>query len=202
MTPRLVLAILLLLGACATQPDAGAPETAGRVDLSRYSGTWFEIARFPTPFQDGANRRCVDVTASYTPLPDGTLEVVNRCRDAANAGKERIARGIARSASPDNDRLRVSFFWLFFGDYWVIAVDPDYRWAVAGAPGRDALWILSRTPVLPAGAYSVAIAEARRQGFNILRLVATPQRAATEVRSERFERAPRSRELSHEAGRG
>lgn len=194
--------LLMLLAACATTEDATAPPaTVGRVDLSRYAGTWYEVARFPTSFQDGPNRRCEDVTATYTPRPDGTLEVVNRCRDAANGGIEREARGVARSASPGNDRLRVSFFWPFFGDYWVIALDPEYRWAVVGAPGRDYLWILSRTPAMPAGAYSVAIAEARRQGFQTRRLVPTPQRAARMAGATRFERARLPREAIYGAGR-
>jgi len=191
---RRLFAILAIaaLGGCATVfDDRPPPATVGQVDIARYAGTWFEIARFPNSFQDGANRRCEDVTATYAPRPDGMLSVVNRCRDTANGGAERVAEGVARSASPGSDRLRVSFFWPFFGDYWVIGLDPEYRWAVVGAPGRDYLWILSRTPTMSAGAYSAALEAARREGFNVARLVITPQSAAGSGRAERFERLPR-----------
>ncbi len=184
-----LLVLILLQSACATAPVGSPPQTVGQVDLTRYAGQWYEVARFRTAFQDGPDRRCEDVTALYSPRPDGALDVVNRCHDAANGGQERVARGIARSASPGNDRLRVSFFWPFFGDYWVIGLDPEYRWAVVGAPGREYLWILSRTPVLDAGAYSVAVAVARREGFTTARLVPTPQRAPGSASAVPHERA-------------
>jgi len=192
MTRLVVLALAAALAACAPARDdlLPPPATVGQVDLSRYAGTWFEIARFPNSFQDGS-RRCVDVTATYTPRPDGNLGVVNRCRDAANGGVERVAEGFARSASPGSDRLRVTFFWPFFGDYWVIGLDPEYRWAVVAAPSREYLWILSRTPTMSAGAYTVAREIARREGFEVRRLVTTPQSAAPTAGGDRFPRLPR-----------
>jgi apolipoprotein D and lipocalin family protein len=75
-----------------------------------------------------------------------------------------------------NARLRVTFFWPFYGDYWVIGLDPDSRWAVVGSPGRDYLWVLSRTPALPASDYAAAVAAAAAQGFDVARLQPTPQR--------------------------
>jgi apolipoprotein D and lipocalin family protein len=147
----------------------------GPVDLARYAGTWFEAARFPTSFQDGARLRCEDVTATYTPRADGTIGVVNRCRNAVGGGAERVAEGVARSVAPGNDRLRVSFFWPFFGDYWVIGLDPGYRWAAVGAPGRDYLWILSREAAMAPADYDAAVAAARREGFDTARLQRTPQ---------------------------
>ena len=202
MKHRPVLVVLiLLLSACATVPAGSPPATIGEVDLTRFSGQWYEVARFTTPFQDGLDGRCEDVTATYTPRSDGAMDVVSRCRDAANGGQERIARGVARSASPGNDRLRISFQWPVSGDYWVIGLDPDYRWAVVGAPGRDQLRILSRTPVLPAGAYSMAVAMARREGFVTARLVPTPQRATESARALRFERALLPRTMIYGAGR-
>lgn len=186
-----VLALALVAGCAAALDERPPPTTVGQVDLSRYAGTWYEIARFPNSFQDGPGRRCDDATATYTPRPDGTVRVLNRCRDTANGGAERRAEGVARPATPGSDRLRVSFFWPFSGDYWVIGLDPQYRWAVVGAPGRDQLWILSRTPAMPLGAYSVALEIAREEGFRVSRLVTTPQSAAATGRAERFERLPR-----------
>ena len=175
MRRRALLALPLIAAACAAEPGPGAPRTVGQVDLARYAGTWFEAARFPTSFQDGARIRCEAVSATYTLRPDGRVEVVNRCRNALDGGAERVARGVAHSVSEGNDRLRVSFFWPFFGDYWVIGLDADYRWAVVGAPGRDYLWILSRTPRMAAADFEAAVAIARREGFDTARLRPTAQ---------------------------
>ncbi len=175
---RAIIALTLLVAACATAPGPDAPRTVGQVDLQRYAGTWYEVARFPTSFQDSARVRCEDVSATYTLRPDGDVTVVNRCRNALAGGAERVANGVARSASPGNDRLRVSFFWPFFGDYWVIGLDPAYRWAVVGAPGRDYLWILSRTPQMAPAEYDAAVAIARREGFDTARLRRTAQGGA------------------------
>jgi apolipoprotein D and lipocalin family protein len=75
-------------------------------------------------------------------------------------------------------RLRVSFFWPFYGDYWVVGLSPDYRWAVVGSPGRDYLWLLSRTPAMAPGDYDAAVAIARREGFDTSRLRPTVRRGA------------------------
>ncbi len=171
-TATLLLAALLLT-ACATagQPP---PATVATVDLARYAGTWHEVARLPNWFQDSATTRCAGVTATYTPRADGTVGVRNACRNLAEAGKEDVAQGWARASDPSNARLRVTFFWPFFGDYWVIGLDPDYRWAVVGTPGRDYLWILSRTPAMAPGDLAAAMAIAGREGFPLDKLRATP----------------------------
>jgi apolipoprotein D and lipocalin family protein len=166
---------LLALAACTTPPEGPVPATVGSVDIQRYAGTWYEIARYENRFQDGSGRRCEATTATYTPSPDGTVAVVNRCRDDGANGLPRVAEGWARPANAENSKLRVTFFWPFFGDYWVIGLDPDYRWAVVGSPGRDYLWILSRTPVLEQPDYGRALDAARSQGFDVMRLRVTDQ---------------------------
>ncbi len=119
------------------------------------------------------------MTATYRPEGDGSIAVVNRCRDMAAGGREAVAEGTARPVpGSGNARLRVTFFWPFFGDYWVIGLEPAYRWAVVGTPDRENLWVLSRTPAMRAGDYSAALAIARREGFDTARLVPTPQPAA------------------------
>lgn len=170
---RLLLLALLTLGACATTPARPPVATVPQVDLARYAGTWFEIARIPNRFQDSA-RGCTHTTATYTPRPDGSIGVVNRCR--GTDGTARLAEGHA-NVVPDsgNAKLRVSFFWPFYGDYWVIGLDPSYRWAVVGAPGRDYLWVLARRPDLAPGDYAEAIITAAMQGFEVSRLRPTPQ---------------------------
>lgn len=175
-----ILFLAFILTGCAaftpTQPAPGLPVTVSGVDIPRYLGTWYEAARLPVAFQDGPGLRCVDVTAVYSPRPDGTLDVVNTCRNAEAGGAIRSASAIA-SVVPGsgNARLRVAFFWPFHGDYWVIGLDPEYRWAVVGAPSRRVLWVLSRSTSMTETDYARAVDIARGQGFDVARLVWTEQ---------------------------
>ena len=167
------LALLLLLAGCAVpQPDATTPRTVESVDLARYAGLWHEAARFPTAFQDSARLRCEETTAAYALRPDGRVGVVNACVNALAEGRpRREARGVAYSVEGSgNARLRVSFFRPFYGDYGVLGLGPDYRWAVVGAPRRDYLWVLSRNRVMPEAEYAAAVEVARREGFDVGRL--------------------------------
>lgn len=171
------LALLLLLAGCAVpQPDATTPRTVAAVDLGRYAGRWHEAARFPTSFQDSARLRCEETTADYALRPDGRVEVMNACVNALAEGRpRREARGVAYAVEGSNNaRLRVSFFRPFYGDYWVLGLAPDYRWAVVGAPGRDYLWVLSRAPVMAEADYAAAVEVARREGFAVERLQRAP----------------------------
>ena len=150
------------------------------VDLDRYAGDWFEIARLPNRFQ----RECVgDVRATYARRPDGRVDVVNRCRTAEG---ETEARGVARIVDERTfAKLEVRFAptwlsWLpmVWGDYWIIGLAPDYSWAVVGDPGRDYLWILARAPHLDDASTAMAQAAARDNGFDVKRLVPTSQAGA------------------------
>jgi apolipoprotein D and lipocalin family protein len=172
---RALLLALLVMGGCVL-PPRGAPRTVPVVDLARYAGLWHEIARFPNRFQDGSGVYCTDVTAAYAPRPDGRVDVVNRCRNAAAGGAERAVEGQAYVVPGSNGaRLRVSFFWPVYGDYWVLGLSPDYEWALVGDPRRNYLWVLSRTPVMAPGHYAAALAIARREGFDTTRLRPTPR---------------------------
>jgi apolipoprotein D and lipocalin family protein len=170
---RLVASLLslALAAGCATWADGpNAPKTVPRVDLARFAGTWFEIARFP-------NRNCIATTSTYVLRPDGEFAVTNRCLGPNN--RPVVAEGTARPVEGSNNaKLRVSFYWPNRGDYWVLGLDPQYRWAVVGTPGRDELWILSRIPEMAPGDYSEALAIARDQGFSTARLEPTPQPGA------------------------
>lgn len=169
----LVVVMLALQGvlnqarAAASQPPL---QLVPHVDLPRYMGTWYEVARFEHSFQKG----CVGSSATYTLRPDGEVEVVNRCRDDRD-GRLREAKGRAWVVDPaSNAHLKVSFFWPFRGDYCIIDLDADYRYAVIGAPNRNYLWVLARQPELEEGLYREILARAARQGFAVDLLVRRP----------------------------
>lgn len=165
---------LLIVSACTTTSQkAEEPTTVARVDLERYAGTWHEIARFPNWFQ----RDCAgNVTATYTSQPDRTIRVDNRCVDRDGGTKQSV--GTAKPVAGSNgSKLKVSFFWPFTGNYWVLALDEEnYEWALVGTPSRDFLWILARDPSLPDATYDRIVVAAKAKGFDVSRLKKTPQR--------------------------
>jgi apolipoprotein D and lipocalin family protein len=176
MSTFTLAAVSLLSAGCAvssTERRKLPPlETVQQVDLNRYLGTWYEIASFPQSFQKGCNA----TTANYALREDGQIDVVNRCRKGSLEGPEDVARGRARVVDPQtNARLEVSFFRPFWGKYWIIDLEPEYGFAVVGHPGRDYLWILSRSPSLDPGVYGEIVARLQAQGYETDRLVKTAQ---------------------------
>jgi apolipoprotein D and lipocalin family protein len=171
---RLLPALLLVV---VSAVRAGEPlATVGDVDLARYAGRWYEVAKYPNRFQS----QCVsDTTATYRPLDDGAVSVVNRCRTASGVDE---ASGVARRVDGRSDRLEVSFLpaplrWLPFGwgDYWIIELAPDYRYAVVGEPSRRYLWILARSRALSADDRRAIEARLPALGYDPARLVYSPQ---------------------------
>ncbi len=164
-------AVCLILSGCAwgTKPEAPEVTVVPKVDLARYMGKWHEIARYPNRFQKG----CVGSTAEYSLSPDGKIvEVVNRCTEEGPGGKPKSIRGKARVVDPDtNAKLSVTFFRPFSGDYWILALGPDYEYAVVGTPDRKYLWFLARTPAVSDDLYALFIGEASRQGFDTRRIL-------------------------------
>lgn len=174
------LALLLVLLGCAATPPADAPRTVAAVDLPRYLGTWYEIARLPMWAQDNRTVSCENVTATYTARADGRIGVLNRCLNALADDAPRAASGSAYVVEGSSGaKLRVSFFWPFHGDYWVLGLDPDYRWAVVGEPRRRYLWILSRTPQMAPADFGRARQVARDAGYELTPLRMTRQSPAT-----------------------
>lgn len=166
----------------ATMAYAAAQDTSGvlvqpvaDVDLERYSGRWHEVARLPNRFQD----RCAsETTAEYALLANGQVQVVNRCRRAD--GSLMQAEGRARRADRDGpaSRLEVrfaprflSFLPMVWGEYWILDLTEDYSAALVGEPGREYLWLLSRTPTLDAPTRNRLVQVARAQGFPVERLL-------------------------------
>lgn len=176
------LAILVLLTpAMARAAGSGrAPlEAVPSLDLQRYTGTWYEIARLPNRFQTDC---AGNVTAEYTLLENGRLEVVNAC--LKKSGEREEAAGVARLADDDGppSKLKVRFapWWLswlpfVWGDYWVIDLDPEYRHAVVGTPDRKYLWVLSREPQMDEATYEAILARAVERGFDVSRMKRTMQ---------------------------
>jgi apolipoprotein D and lipocalin family protein len=179
-----LLALLVgsMTGGCAktTTERLNLPplQTVSKVDLSRYTGTWFEIASYPQSFQEG----CTGTTATYTLRDDGEIGVVNRCRKGSLSGEEDSAEGRARVVdTTTNAKLEVTFFWPFWGDYWIIDLGANYEYAVVGHPGRDYLWILSRTPTMEDSVYEGILQRLQAKGYPLDRLEKTlqPQAAPT-----------------------
>ena len=168
----------LSLQGCASSgalPDAGPLTSIEELDLDRYLGTWYEIARYPHRFERGL----VGVTATYSRNDDGTIRVLNAGREDTLDGERDEAVGKAWIPDPAHPaRLKVRFFWPFTGSYWVIALDPDYRWAIVGEPGRRYLWILSRTPALPDATIADLLARIRAHGYDPTPLEFVEQRPA------------------------
>ena len=164
-------AVLAGAGAVAlSRRKPAAPlRTVTHVDLDRYLGRWYEIARLPTRFEAGLTH----VTADYRRNPDGSVQVINRGR---RHGTLKTATGRATVTDPaTNAQLEVSFFWPIKGDYWILELDPDYQWALIGVPTRDYLWVLSRQPRLNPEVIRNLMARARLDGFAVEKLIFTRQ---------------------------
>lgn len=144
-------------------------QTVQRVDVERYMGKWYEIASFPQSFQKG----CSCTVAEYSLNEDGTVKVDNSCNVA---GKKKQSIGKAKVVDKQsNAKLKVTFFWPFWGKYWIIDLADDYSYAVVGHPNRKYLWILSRTPQMDKQQYDGIVARTKAKGFDVTKLNVTEQ---------------------------
>jgi len=179
---RPVLGALLLAalswGAVSARAEPAALQPIARLDVPRYLGAWYEIAKFPNWFQ----RKCAQQTqAQYRLHSAGQIEVLNSCRRAD--GTVIQAQGLARQiGAADSPRLQVRFApaWLSFlpvvwGDYWVIDLDDSYQLAAVSEPRRAYLWILSRTPQPDPQRYQALLERLQARGFDLSALERTPQ---------------------------
>jgi len=142
-------------------------EVVPKVELKKYLGKWYEIAHLPARFQEG----CSDTTATYTLSKDGTISVLNECR---KNGKAKQAKGKAKVVDKNSGaKLKVTFFWPFYGDYWIINLGKDYDYAVVGTPNRKYLWILSRTPQMDGKLFSQLKDYVKSKGFDVENLIIT-----------------------------
>ncbi|WP_087500013.1 lipocalin family protein [Pseudomonas sp. SID14000] len=172
-TTLLLSCMTLALLGCAGNDHPATPRTQ-QVDLQRYQGTWYELARLPMFFQ----RNCVQSEAHYGLREDGRLDVTNRCQE--KDGRWSQAKGIAEAQQPGStDKLWVRFDnWfsrlapgLAKGEYWVLYHDQDYRVALVGHPNREYLWLLSRTPAVTDQLREQLLMIAREQGYDTSKLI-------------------------------
>ena len=167
---RLVPLALALLAtpSCHDEPLEVAPD----LDIQRFQGNWYEIAKLPRATQSD----CAATTASYMRLSDSELVMVNSCHLGSVDGPLRTVSARARIEDPSAPAKLAVDFGGFFGAYWVIEVGAHYEYAVVGHPTRDYLWIVSRTPTLPAGVLSGILERAHAKKFDVNRLQFTVQK--------------------------
>lgn len=157
-------------GSAMAQPLPREPVKS--VDLQRYLGTWYEQGRYEQSFQRG----CEAVTAQYSLSPDGSIRVLNSCRQDGVNGTLRTAEAKARVVDGSrNAKLKVTFFWPFEGDYWVLDHAPDYSWSIVGEGSGQYLWLLTRARTLSPARYKALAQRAARFGYDLAPLRRTKQ---------------------------
>ena len=162
----IMLVLTLPLSGCFFEDGFTKALPAQKIELSKYLGSWYEIARIPNWFE----KELVGVTATYSLKENGEIKVLNQGYKNILDGEKKVAEG--RAWVPDKDqpgRLKVSFFWLVAADYIVLEIGPNYEFALVGS-GKDYLWVLSRTPQLDESNYQSLIAKAAQLGYDTSRL--------------------------------
>ena len=169
MQITIIIAVAAVLGIGAiTLANAGSPglpplQTVAKVDVTRYLGRWYEIARLPNRFQKG----CAGSTADYTLREDGEIRVINSCRNEQDGSLDQVTGRAWIVDTASNAKLKVTFFWPFRGDYWIIELGKEYEYAVVGTPNRKYLWVLSRTASMDDSLYAAILQRAGQQGYDI-----------------------------------
>lgn len=175
-----VAAVALALGVATSSPPV---QSVGKLDMQRYAGTWYELARVPNKLE--AN--CMsDVTATYRVLEDGSMSLIHRCR--GNGGQVNVAVAHVEPLAGDAARLRLSYMpnWLSWwpglhDEQWIVMLDEAYRYAVVSHPSRKSLRILSRSPSMDAQSFNNIVSQLREQRYPVEHLIRTAQRAAEDA---------------------
>ncbi len=165
------LVLFAMAAGCASPHYAPLP-TIANVDLPRYMGAWYEVASLPNKFQ----AMCATDTQARYSLDQGEVMVNNRCR-TANGEVKSVDGFVKVVEGSGNAKLKVSFFRPFYGDYWVLALDPSYQWVLVGVPSRELAWVLARNPVMNASVLDGILAKAAALGFDRSAFKPTPQTA-------------------------
>ncbi|WP_320033849.1 lipocalin family protein [Halarcobacter sp.] len=163
-----LLFVLLFLTGCANKDPR--IQSVDNLDLQEYLGKWYEIARYEHFFE----KNCKNVSATYSINENKNIKVINRCEDiTTNEKKEAIGEAI--KVDNKNSKLKVTFFWPFYGDYWVIMLANDYSYAVVSEPTKEYLWILSRTKSLPKSTKDMILKKLKDLDFDTSKLIWTIQ---------------------------
>jgi apolipoprotein D and lipocalin family protein len=164
---------ILTLVACKTQEKMIDKTVVKQLDIQRYLGTWYEIARYDHRFERGM----AGVSATYSMRNDGKIKVVNSGYKGGLDGKFSKAIGKAKIPNPDEPaRLKVSFFWFFYGDYYVMELDGNYQWAVIGSSSDKYLWILSRSTQMEESLYNNLLNKLKARGYDTSKLIKVKQK--------------------------
>lgn len=140
---RYLRQLLIFIGLVSVNILSAELATVDHVDLNKYLGKWYEVGRYPASFQ----KDCYKSTATYSLGKGGKIIVLNECRKGGPEGKYKSVKGKAYVVDKkSNSKLKVTFFWPFYGNYWIIDLDPDYKYVIVSEPKMQYLWILSRTP--------------------------------------------------------
>jgi len=163
----IVLISIIFIGCSNKYPPL---PTVEQVDLQKYLGSWYEIARFEHHFQKG----CKNVTATYELQDDDKIKVINRCAMIEDDEKKE-ATAVAYTADETNSKLKVSFFRPFYGDYYIVDLADDYSYAVVATPSREFLWILSRTKTIDEATKNNILNKLLNIGFDVEKFIWTIQ---------------------------
>lgn len=168
----ILIAVFSNFGCQSKTPDDMDFSTVNELDLERYMGKWYEIARFDHRFE----RNLVGVTATYSLRDDGKITVINAGYKNSFDGKYKKSKGKAKQPNPDEPgKLKVSFFLFFYADYYILELDKEYQWALIGSSSDKYLWILSRTPQVSQETLDKILSKARERGYDTSRLIWVPQ---------------------------
>ena len=173
LTFLLLFSLFILFGGCQTKKSEQLKtETIKELDLQRYLGTWYEIARFDHSFERGL----VGATATYSLRDDGKIKVLNQGFRNTLDGELNVAEGKAKLTG-EPGKLKVSFFWIFYADYYILELDENYQWALIGSKSDKYLWILSRTPKLEDNVKNLILHFAEKRGYDTSKLIWVEQKS-------------------------
>lgn len=168
----LICLVFISLSSCKIQHEMIDKTVVDDLSIEQYLGTWYEIARFDHSFERGL----VGVTANYSLRDDGKIKVVNSGYKNNLDGELSVAEGKAKIPDPEVPaKLKVSFFWIFYSDYYVLELDDDYQWAIVGSSSDKYLWILSRTPHIDQQLYEKLLRKISQRGYDTSLLIDVKQ---------------------------
>jgi len=171
---HLLLLFVTIFTFCTTQIQSKRIDktTVKELDVNRYMGRWYEIARFPHSFE----KNLVGVTATYELLAKGKIRVINEGYKNTLDGKRSKAIGKAKIPNKSEPgKIRVSFFWDFYSDYYVLELDENYQYAMIGSSSDNYFWILGRSPQMDPKTYEMLLDKAQKRGYNLKKLIKVPQ---------------------------